>query len=110
MIGSPSVFHTAPPHPASNARMTCSPEFAGGAEANQKGFGLLMPAKSMLRSAMVPPREQRARRVSPVGDAVHDFLATIDAVAAGEDLRVPGRACLRMRDDEPLRVHLDAGE
>src|SRR5271154_431495 len=51
-IGSPSVFHTAPPQPASKARITCSPVFAGGAEASQKGLGLLMPAMSMLRSAI----------------------------------------------------------
>src|SRR5215472_2011771 len=52
-MGSPIVFHTAPPQPASNARITCSPLLAGGADASQKGFGLLMPAKSMLRSAML---------------------------------------------------------
>src|SRR5208282_1578103 len=46
------VFHTAPPHPASNARCTCKPELLGGAEASQKGFGERMPAKLMLRSAM----------------------------------------------------------
>ena len=33
------VFQTAPPQPASNARWTCAPEFAGGAEASQNGFG-----------------------------------------------------------------------
>src|SRR5947207_15523930 len=52
-IGSPSVFHTAPPHPASNARITCSPVFAGGAEASQNGLGLLIPAMSILKSAMI---------------------------------------------------------
>src|SRR5688572_7108735 len=68
MIGSPSVFQTAPPQPASNARMTCSPLFAGGALASQNGFGLLMPANSMLRSAIfVSPSggyfcDQRERR------------------------------------------------
>ena len=46
MIGSPSVFQTAPPQPASNARMTWSPLFVGGAEASQNGFGLRMPATS----------------------------------------------------------------
>src|SRR5215475_4604500 len=38
-MGSPIVFQTAPPHPASKARITCSPQFVGGAEASQKGFG-----------------------------------------------------------------------
>src|SRR5258706_478433 len=51
-MGSPSVFHTAPPQPMSKARMTCSPELVGGALASQKGLGLLMPAKSIERSAM----------------------------------------------------------
>src|SRR5437762_4540194 len=51
-IGSPSVFHTAPPQPASNARMICSPVFVGGALASQKGLGLLMPANEVDRSAM----------------------------------------------------------
>ena len=44
-IGSPRVFHTAPPQPASKARSTIDPMFVGGAEASQKGFGDLMPAK-----------------------------------------------------------------
>jgi hypothetical protein len=51
-IGLPSVFQTAPPQPASKARMTWSPVLVGGAEASQKGFGDLMPQKSMDRSAM----------------------------------------------------------
>jgi hypothetical protein len=51
-IGSPSVFHTAPPQPMSNARMICSPVLVGGALASQNGLGLLMPANEMDRSAM----------------------------------------------------------
>src|SRR5437899_8198095 len=51
-IGSPSVFHTAPPQPASNARMICSPVLVGGALASQNGLGLLMPANEIDRSAM----------------------------------------------------------
>src|SRR5215510_8455612 len=51
-IGSPSVFQTAPPHPASNARSTIEPMFVGGAEASQNGLGDFMPAKFMLRSAI----------------------------------------------------------
>src|SRR6185436_8327368 len=46
----PSVFHTAPPQPSSKARMTCNPEFEGGADASQNGFGDLMPAQSAERS------------------------------------------------------------
>jgi hypothetical protein len=37
--GSPMVFHTAPPQPASKARMIISPVLVGGAEASQNGFG-----------------------------------------------------------------------
>ena len=52
-MGSPKVFQTAPPQPASKALMTCSPELAGGPEASQKGLGLLMPHMSVERSAIV---------------------------------------------------------
>src|ERR1700689_4480212 len=49
-MGSPMVFPTAPPQPASKARMICSPQLVGGAEASQKGLGLLMaPAKLRTR-------------------------------------------------------------
>ena len=49
-IGSPSVFQTAPPQPASNARATISPVFVIGQLASQNGFGLRMPARSVNRS------------------------------------------------------------
>src|SRR5579863_5975869 len=91
-MGFPSVFHTAPPQPASKARITCSPVFVGGAEASQKGFGLLIPAQSVVRSATVcllrfglaplPGRHHRLRRVPPVGDRIHDLLAAVDAIPA----------------------------
>ena len=51
-MGSPMVFQTAPPQPASKARMTWSPQLVGGPEASQKGLGLRMPAKLVERSAM----------------------------------------------------------
>src|ERR1019366_8462317 len=52
-MGSPRVFQTAPPQPASKARMTCSPQLVGGPEASQKGFGQWMrPAKVVERSGM----------------------------------------------------------
>jgi hypothetical protein len=44
VTGSPIVFHTAPPHPASNARIICSPQFVGGALASQNGFKHFIPA------------------------------------------------------------------
>src|SRR5262249_4139983 len=127
-MGSPSVFHTAPPQPASNARITCSPLFAGGAEASQNGFGLLMPAKSMLKSAIsvrpsdcraafggtsgsVPPaRNEEARGVAAVGDRVDDLFAAVDAVAASEDLRVAGRAGRGIGDHAAAFVELYAAE
>src|ERR1035441_8026952 len=52
------VFHTAPPHPASNARITCSPQLVGGALANQNGFGHRMPAKFVVRSANAYPSHE----------------------------------------------------
>ena len=52
-MGSPSVFHTAPPQPASKARLIWSPVFVGGAEASQKGLGEEMPAMFTRRSAMI---------------------------------------------------------
>src|ERR1700730_12308749 len=51
-IGSPIVFHTAPPQPASNARITCPAVLVGGPEASQNGLGLVIPANFTLRSAM----------------------------------------------------------
>src|SRR5688572_30265639 len=56
---SPSVFHTAPPQPASKARLTLYALSVGGAEASQKGLGDLMPRKVVVRSAMslLPGRE-----------------------------------------------------
>src|SRR5581483_11214999 len=53
----PSVFQTAPPQPSSKARMTCSPELVGGAEASQKGLGDLMPAQLVERSAISDRRD-----------------------------------------------------
>ena len=44
-MGSPMVFHTAPPQPASKARITWSPVLVGGADASQNGVGRLDPAE-----------------------------------------------------------------
>src|ERR1700733_236192 len=115
-MGSPRVFHTAPPQPASNARMTCSPVLDGGADASQKGLGLLMPQMSTERSAMAlvlsvrPAREQGARGVAAVGDGIDDLFAAVDAVAAAEDLGVAGLAGLEIGLDAAALVELDAGE
>src|SRR5580765_6126419 len=89
-MGSPMVFHTAPPQPASKARMTCSPQLVGGPEASQKGLGQRMPAKLVVRSAMVHHSESGA---FAVGDGVHHFAAAVDAIAAGVVFGVAGAAC-----------------
>src|SRR5688572_10256308 len=66
MIGSPTVFHTAPPHPTSNAFAHCTYVFVGGPDANQNGFGDFMPAKFTLRSAIViPGHRDRATVTAP---------------------------------------------
>src|SRR5215204_4073601 len=49
----PKVFHTTPPHPASNARSTLYFLSVGGALASQYGFGDLMPKKFADISAMI---------------------------------------------------------
>src|SRR5271170_8347904 len=58
-MGSPIVFQTAPPQPASNARMTCPAVLLGGPEASQNGFGLVMPANFTVRSAIIHLRNER---------------------------------------------------
>src|SRR3954462_5074470 len=88
-IGSPIVFQMAPPQPASNARITCSPQFVGGPEASQNGFGHRMPAKFVLRSATQGLRHRR-RRALAVRHRVHHLAAAVHAVAAGEVLRIGG--------------------
>src|SRR5208283_2505685 len=85
------VFHTAPPHPASNARMICSPELVGGAEASQKGFGELMPMKTVLRSAMEYLLGDGPGSPLAVRHRVHDLAAAVHTVSAGKILRI-GRA------------------
>src|ERR1700729_2241213 len=99
-MGSPMVFQTAPPHPASKARMICSPQLVGGPEASQNGFGEWMPAKFVVRSGMAGNRgcvfnarrggEQRGvlqhceGRSFAVGYRVDYFAAAVDEIAAGE--------------------------
>src|SRR2546422_11490362 len=51
-IGSPIVFHTAPPQPASNAPITCPAVFAGGPLASQNGLGDSRPQNFTRRSAI----------------------------------------------------------
>src|SRR5438445_8525302 len=91
-MGSPIVFHTAPPQPASKARMICSPQFVGGPEASQKGFGQRMPAKLVVRSDMggLPIREHGRRRSLSISHGIHYFAAAVHAVAAGVVFGIAG--------------------
>src|SRR5258706_536475 len=79
----------APPQPASKARMTCSPELVGGALASQNGLGLLMPAKSIERSAMAwgskDGRDAPARARRLAGRALREPANHSMAAAAGND-------------------------
>jgi hypothetical protein len=52
-MGVPMVFHTKPPHPASNARCVWYAVLEGGPDATQNGLGDFMPARLLERSAMV---------------------------------------------------------
>src|SRR5271170_2027651 len=88
-MGSPMVFHTAPPQPASNARMTCSPQLVGGAEASQNGFGQRMPpAKVVERSGVgvsgmdsLERLRDRNTGTFSISDGIHHFAASVHAVA-----------------------------
>src|ERR1051326_4895826 len=52
MTGSTMVFKPAPPQPCSNALHTWYPEFEGGAEASQNGFGDFIPPQLTERSTI----------------------------------------------------------
>jgi hypothetical protein len=97
IIGSPIVFQTAPPHPASNARIICSPQLVGGAEASQKGLMQGIPAKVVLSvgTLSLQPRSDADSGTFAVGHCIHYFASTIGAVASCKILRVrrlPGDA------------------
>src|SRR5262245_33850295 len=104
---SPSVFHTAPPQPASNARLTLYALSVGGAEASQNGLGDSMPRNLVLRSATcLPPRLRaqefvdRDRRDLAVLHCGHrEVFAAGHAVAARPDAGQRGA---------PLLVDADA--
>src|SRR5580698_10596997 len=97
VMGSPMVFQTAPPQPASKARMICSPQLVGGADASQKGLRHLMPAKVVSRVVLgILSSEEPRRHCNPsalaVCDSIDDFAASVGAVAASEVFRVGGLA------------------
>src|SRR5882672_2402561 len=110
MIGSPRVFHTAPPQPASKARRTWSPVLVGGADASQKGLGARMPARSIDRSAIGLPEGlvYAVRRALAFGDGIDDLLAAVGRVAAGEVARVAGAHGDRIVD-RPAAVERQPG-
>src|SRR5580704_2525163 len=91
------VFQTAPPQPASKARITCSPQLVGGAEASQKGLRHLMPAKVVSRVvsgilASEDPGGHCGARALAIGNGVDDLAAAVSAVTSCEVLRVGGLA------------------
>src|SRR6266481_7707318 len=103
MIGSPMVFHTAPPQPASKARMIWYAVLVGGPEASQKGLGERTPQKLMLRSGIDPPAVGSFQCVMnsrsgflAMGDGIHHFTATIDTVPASEIARIAGLHGIRI--------------
>src|SRR5580692_12116971 len=79
LMGSPIVFHTAPPHPASKARMICSPQLVGGADASQNGLGHSMPQNVVASVGLgmldPQPRGNADARAFSVGHCVDYFAA-----------------------------------
>src|ERR1700683_1759550 len=104
-MGSPMVFQTAPPQPASNARAAWSPQLLGGPEASQKGLGDSMPAKRVVRSAMVGLQTagDTRRRTLAFRDRVHHLAAAVHAVAPREVSRIAGLAGGRVYHDDAAR-------
>src|SRR5450631_576600 len=90
------VFHTAPPHPASKARMICSPQLVGGADASQNGLGHWMPQKvvASVGLGMLDPQPSGDADTCAfsVGHCIDHFAAAIGAVSAREVIRNRGLA------------------
>src|SRR5580658_10743661 len=91
------VFHTAPPQPASKARMIISPVLVGGAEASQKGLGEPM-APANLRTRMsgmggsLRGLENGQRGPLAAGHGIYYFAAAVHAIAGGKVARIGGAA------------------
>src|SRR3984885_1480373 len=106
VIGSPIVFQTAPPHPASNARMTCSPQFVGGADASQNGLRHLMPQNVLssvglgLDMLFLQPCSDADASPFAVRNRVHNLAPAVGTVSASEELRV---RCLASPIDRTTR-------
>src|ERR1700733_9413765 len=105
VIGSPIVFQTAPPHPASNARMTCSPQFVGGADASQNGLRHLMPQNVLssvglgLDMLFLQPCSDADASPFAVRNRVHNLAPAVGTVSASEELRVRCLACCAVDED-----------
>src|SRR5260370_40922868 len=97
-MGTPIVFQTAPPQPASNARMICSPQFVGGADASQNGLRHGIPQKVVssvglgLDMLYLQPRGNANAGAFSVRNRVHDLAATVSAISTGKKFRMGGLA------------------
>src|SRR5215472_1972045 len=100
------VFQTAPPHPASKARITWSPQLVGGPEASQNGLGQRIPAKLVVRSATDCLRDGTRRALS-IGYGIDYFAPAVDAIAAGVIFGIGGPAGGAVHDDGPV-IECDA--
>src|ERR1700753_3706092 len=112
-MGSPMVFHTAPPQPASNALMICSPQLVGGADASQKGLRQGMPQKVVASVGLgsgngsPQPRGDADARAFSVRHRIHDFAASVGAVATGKKIWIRGLPGCPVDDDAaPFEVKL----
>src|SRR3984885_6525283 len=98
VMGSPIVFHTAPPHPASKARMICSPQLVGGADASQKGLRQGMPQIVVARVGLgtdtgdLQPRGNPDACAFSVSDCVDHLAAAVGAITARKIFRIRGLA------------------
>src|SRR6266568_8648 len=92
------VFQTAPPQPASKARMICSPQFVGGAEASQKGLGHRIPQKLVSRVGLavamlcLQPCRDSDTGAFAVGNRIDDLASAIGAIATGKIFGIRGLA------------------
>src|ERR1700726_1941224 len=92
VIGSPIVFQTAPPQPASNARITCSPQFVGGADASQNGLRHGIPQNVVssvgLGLDMLPlqPRGNANAGALSIRNRVHNLAAAVRAISTRKKL------------------------
>src|SRR5580700_8236048 len=104
-MGSPMVFHTAPPQPASKARITWPPVFVGGPEASQKGLGERKPQKLTLRSAMGhlirTQRQSPQMKTKTKRSAQQSSSAQFLSVFAGVHLRLLWRHVVYPAPDQP---------